>query len=261
MQKIFGKKPTFEFLKIYKSSPEVYKIYKIYLKKNISKNFINMFKELNLLKYIEFKDPVELDSLTQEKNQGIIILYEEIKQPEIVLKNNIKRPKKNLDTKQILKNYPGIYVLTDRIQDPHNLGSIIRASEALGAMGIFITGKGAKINHTVQKVSTSSFLYLPCFQIQNAMNLIQEAKKQNYYILATTTKRSEKSIQLQEIYKIPKQNRYVILMGSENDGLKDILLKNSDYWIEIPLLGKTESLNVNQALSIILYELIQYVYF
>lgn len=261
MKLIFGKKPTIEFLKNYKVNPTLYKISKIYLKNNFSNQFINEINKLNLKNLIEYKSNEELNNIVNSNHQGIIIIYEEKEIPKIKLKNEVYRPTQNLSIKEMLTNYPGIYILTDRIQDPHNLGSIIRASEALGAMGIFITGKGAKVNTTVQKVATSSLLYFPYFEISNAMNLIKEVKKMNYYILATTTKKSSKTILLKEINKIPKVNRYILLLGSEQDGLKKILLENSDYWIEIPLLGKTESLNVNQALCIILYELIQYIYF
>ncbi len=260
MQKIFGKKPVIEFLKLYKQNPNIYKIYKIYIKNNFSKNFVKFLNQLNLLNYVETKTEEEIDKIIHSKHQGIVIFYQEELPPEIRLKNHLLRPPKNLPVKQVLATYHGVYVLTDRIQDPHNLGSIIRTSEALGAMGIFITGKGARINPTVERVATSSLLYISCFEFSNAHYLIKEAKKYDYYILASTTKTSQKSIPLKEIYKIPKSNKYLLLVGSESDGLKPILLKNSDYWLEIPLLGKTESLNVNQALSILLYELLQYIY-
>lgn len=261
MKLIFGKKPVIEFLKSYKANPTLYKISKIYLKNNFSNQFINEIDKLNLANLIEYKTNEELNNIVSSNHQGIIIFYEDKKIPKIKLKNGIYRPTQNLSIKEILVNYPGIYILTDRIQDPQNLGSIIRAGEALGAMGIFITGKGAKVNHTVQKVATSSLLYFPYYELSNAMNLIKEAKKKNYYILATTTKKSSKTILLKEINKIPKINRYILLLGSEKEGLKKILLEHSDYWLEIPLLGKTESLNVNQALCIALYELVQYIYF
>lgn len=260
MQKVFGKKPVFEFLKLYKQNPKLYKVYKIYIKNNFSNEFIKLLNQLNLSDFVETKTEAELNTMLSTKHQGIIIFYKEQYQPQIRLKNNLIRPPKNVPIKQILNVYPGVYVLTDRIQDPHNLGSVIRTSEALGAMGIFVTGKGARINPTVERVATSSLLYIPCFEFSNAYNFIKEAKKQGYFILASTTKLSEKTIDLKEIQKIPKGNKYILLMGSENDGLKHILLENSDFWLKIPLLGRTESLNVNQALSIILYELIQYIY-
>jgi 23S rRNA (guanosine2251-2'-O)-methyltransferase len=258
---LIGKKSALEFIKLYSKNTKDYDIQQIILKEGFSNKFIEELKKLGLYDKILFKSKTELDKEFSVNHQGIVIKYYEKESPSFFLKNGLKRPPKNLTIKQMLKNYPGIYVITDRIQDPHNLGSIIRTVEALGGMGIFVTGKGAKINETVQKVATSSLLYLPVIELANPYTIIEEAKKLEYWIIATTTKKSDRSLLLNEIYQLPKNNnKYIILLGSESDGLKNILLEEAHIWLEIPLLGQTESLNVNQALSIILYKIIEYIY-
>ncbi len=261
MKTIIGKKSALEFIKLYSRYPDKFLIDQIILKEGFSNQFIKEFINLGLKEKIVFKSSKELDQVYPEKHQGIIIVYKEKNEVQIELKNHKKRPTKTLSIKQMLKQYPGIYVLTDRIQDPHNLGSMIRTVEALGGMALFVTGKGASINETVQKVATSSLLYLPVLEVSNAYTIIEEAKKLEYWIIATTTKKSHKTIFLKEISQLPKTEKMILMMGSESDGLKPILLEHADFFLEIPLLGHTESLNVNQALSIILYKLVEYIYF
>ncbi len=261
MKTLIGKKGALEFIKLYSRNPDKFQIDKILLKEGFSNHFIQEFIKLGLKEKILFKSIKELEQMYKEKHQGIVIIYKEKKEVNIELKNQKKRPSKTLSIKQMLKQYPGIYVLTDRIQDPQNLGSMIRTVEALGGMALFVTGKGASINETVQKVATSSLLYLPVLEISNAYTIIEEAKKLDYWIIATTTKSSNKTVFVHEISKLPKTEKMILMMGSESDGLKPILLEHSDFFLEIPLLGHTESLNVNQALSIALYKLIEFIYF
>ncbi len=258
-KKVTGKKPVLEFLEEYKRTPEYYIIEKILVKENLSKKIINKIYELNLSNKLKFLSHQEFNSY-EDSHQGIIIFYNSKKVKNFILKNDTPRPPLNLTLKKALAEYPGIYVLTDRIQDPQNLGSIIRSSEAIGAMGVIITGKGSTLNETVMKVSTSAFLYLPIFQESNASNILIEARKYNYWILATTTRKSKKTISLWNIQKLPESHRFILMMGSEGEGLKPILLEEADYWLEIPMLGYTKSLNVANSLSILLYELIKYIY-
>ncbi|GIX40297.1 MAG: hypothetical protein KatS3mg129_0030 [Leptospiraceae bacterium] len=259
---LIGKKAALEFIKLYAKNPQNFQVDQILLKEGFSKKIIEEFKKIGLEDRITLKQKVELEKQFNGNHQGIIILYKEKELNSISLKNGLKRPPKNLSIKQMLKQYPGIYVVTDRIQDPHNLGSIIRSVEALGGMALFVTGKGARINETVQKVATSSLLYLPVIELANPYTILEEAKKLEYWIIATTTKKSDRLLPLNEIDKLPPNNqKYLILLGSESDGLKKILLEEAHVWIEIPLLGQTESLNVNQAISIILYKFIEYIYF
>ncbi len=257
---LVGKKPFLEFLKIYKRNPDSFIIENIFLKENFSYKLTKELKSLGLDKYIQYLTNEKFDSFYKVNHQGIVIQYREKKTKSIILKNNVYRPPANISIKQMLINFPGIYIITDRIQDPHNLGSIIRSCEALGCMAIFITGKGARINETVQKVATSSLMYLPVIELSSPNTIIEEAKKMNYWIIATTTKDSTKKILLNQIEKLPKDNKYIVLVGSESDGLKNILLEKADFWLEIPLLGHTESLNVSQALSIVIYKLVEYIY-
>ncbi len=258
---IIGKKAALEFIKLYSKNPEEYRVNHIYLKEGFSKKFIDEFYKIGLKDKIIFKIKSDFDKEFPFEHQGIVIEYTEKEHTIIALKNGFKRPPKNISIKQMLKHYPGVYVITDRIQDPHNLGSIIRTVEALGGMALFVTGKGASINETVQKVATSSLLYLPVIEVANPLTIIEEAKKLEYWIIATTTKQSEKTVVLNHLNEFPKENqKYMILVGSESDGLKKILLDEAHFWLQIPLLGQTESLNVNQALSIIMYKFIEHLY-
>lgn len=140
-------------------------------------------------------------------------------------------------------------VYFDNIQDPGNMGTMIRTSEALGGTGIIFTGGTVDIySHKVVQSSMGAILEIPIYYYKDSDEAIEVLKNKGIKILSTTLE-TDKYVFTK---KIPKN--ICIVMGNEGNGVSKSITKISDELIKIPMVGKAESLNVATALSIVLYE-------
>ncbi len=164
------------------------------------------------------------------------------------------------DWHDIVRERNGLIILLDRIQDPHNLGSIIRSAEALGARCVFVTGQGAPVNETVHKVSSGASLRLPLFRKSNLAQLLDALKDAGYWICAAAAREdlpedlpADHPVQAHtELGRLPEAQEIALIIGSEGDGVKTLSIKRSDYVITIDLPGDTESLNAGVAAGILI---------
>jgi len=194
---------------------------------------------------IDEVDDRRLDQITQRKNhQGIaaqISPYEYKELDELIsqAKSKSDRP---------------VLLVADSINDPHNLGAIIRTGEALGIQGLIIPQRRAVgITSTVTKVAAGALENFPVARVINLSNALEELKKEDFWIYGTvanegkpihTEKFSEESIK-----------GIVLVVGSEAEGLSLLIQKNCDVLVSIPMSGNTPSLNVSVATGIAIYEI------
>jgi 23S rRNA (guanosine2251-2'-O)-methyltransferase len=216
--------------------------------KKINKAIINRDfndKELLLLlqsKNIEIKnvDKNELDRIANGNHQGIIVDIDEYKYysfEELLEK--------------IVKENPIILIL-DHLEDPHNLGAIIRTAEAAGVDGIIIPkDRSVDVNGTVMKTSAGALEYIPICMVPNLNNAMLSLKKKGYWIVGTDI---ENSVD----YKTVDYNMPIgLVVGSEGNGMSNIVKKACDYIVKIPMHGKVNSLNASVAAGIMIYEVIR----
>lgn len=164
------------------------------------------------------------------------------------------------DWQALVNERSGLVVLLDRIQDPHNLGSIIRSAEALGARCVFVTGQGASVNETVHKVSSGASLRLPVFRKSNLAQLLDALKEAGYWICAAASRddlpadlaADHPVVGHHHLGDLPPAQEIALIIGSEGDGVKTLSIKRSDYVITIDLPGDTESLNAGVAAGILI---------
>ncbi len=143
---------------------------------------------------------------------------------------------------------PLILVL-DRITDVRNFGAIARTAECAGVNAIVIPAHGAaQINADAMKTSSGALNHLPVCREHSLFQAITELQQSGIQVVACTEKANT------ELYKIDFSIPTAILMGSEEDGISDILLEKADYATKIPMIGKIGSLNVSVATGVILYE-------
>lgn len=143
----------------------------------------------------------------------------------------------------------GFYVLTDGIQDPGNLGTIIRTCHAAGALGIIVTkGTVDVFNDKTLRSTMGSIFYLPVIHDED-LTFVKKLKNDGYKILASYLDSSSKNI-----YDINLRGRLIICVGNEGNGISNEVLKLSDIKVKIPMPGGTESLNAAVAASILIYE-------
>lgn len=173
--------------------------------------------------------------------------------------NNIKHQfiaydieKKNLTYKELLSKLSNhnssIVLIVDSLEDPRNFGSILRTCDAFNIDAIFYKKDNqVSINEVVKSVSMGATNYLDVCEVTNLSNLINDLKKNNFWVYATTLK--ENSI---PYYEEKYPNKIAIIVGNENRGISDLVSKNSDVNIYIPMEGHVQSLNVSVATGIIL---------
>lgn len=176
--------------------------------------------------------------------------------------NNIKHQfiayeieKRNLSYKELLSklsnNNSSIVLIVDSLEDPRNFGSILRTCDAFNIDAVFYKKDNqASINEVVKSVSMGATNYLDVCEVVNLNNLINDLKKIDFWIYATTLK--DNSI---PYYNEKFPNKVAIIVGNENKGISDLVSKNSDVNIYIPMDGHVQSLNVSVATGIILSHL------
>ena len=145
-----------------------------------------------------------------------------------------------------LDAHPLILIL-DGIEDPHNLGAILRSSDAFAIGGIIVKKIGnAPLNTTVANVSTGAIHYVPVAEVTNLNQAISTLKDAGYWIVS-----SEGSAKM-SYTKVDYDRKLAIVVGSEGFGISKLVIKNSDYVVKIPMNGHVNSLNASVAAGIML---------
>jgi 23S rRNA (guanosine2251-2'-O)-methyltransferase len=144
----------------------------------------------------------------------------------------------------------GVLVLLDQITDPHNTGSIIRTAEALGCDGVIIPkSHSSGITPAVIKASAGATAHMAIQQISNVASFLDDAKKHGFWIIGTADAGNH------ELSKIGMVRPAVVIIGSEDSGMRRLTAEKCDYIVRIPLAGKISSLNASVAAGIVLYEI------
>lgn len=188
---------------------------------------------------IDEVDSRRLSNLTQGRNhQGIVAqvapyVYWDL--PEL-----ISHAKKIPDP---------VIVIADGIEDPHNLGAIIRTAEALGVQGIVIPKRrAAGVTSTVMKVAAGALENMAIARVSNLNQAITKLKEDGFWIYGTTADTDNL------LHQTNFSGSVGLVVGSEGKGLSHLTEKNCDQLVAIPLVGKTPSLNASVATAIALYE-------
>ncbi|MDE6473345.1 MAG: 23S rRNA (guanosine(2251)-2'-O)-methyltransferase RlmB [Ureaplasma sp.] len=151
----------------------------------------------------------------------------------------------NQDKKQLI-------LILDEINDPRNFGSIIRTSYGLGVDAIiYKKDNQVQINDLVQKTSMGATSFIPLIKVSNLARTIETLKDNGYWIYASVL--SDKS---QDCSKIQYDNKTALIIGNENKGISDLLIKKSDFHIKINMSNNFDSLNVSVATGILVFNIL-----
>ena len=144
-------------------------------------------------------------------------------------------------------------IITDGVEDPHNMGSIIRTAVCAGFDAvIFPSRRNALINATVEKSSAGAVNRIDLIMVNSLVSVIDKLKNNDFWIIAADINAKD------NYYDIDYCNmNFAIVMGAENEGISSSILKQADYKIKIPMLTLFNSLNVAIAASIIIYEAVK----
>jgi rRNA methylase, putative, group 3 len=149
------------------------------------------------------------------------------------------------------KKEPPFIIIADEINDPHNLGAIIRTAEAAGAHGIIIPKRGAVgLTAAVGKASCGALEYMPVARVSNLVSTVEELKKMNIWIYGA-------EMSGQPYYQTDFSGACALVIGSEGFGISRLLREKCDFLVSLPMRGKIESLNASVAAGILMYEIVR----
>ena len=185
-------------------------------------------------------DPAALDKMTNKENHQGVVAY--------------MAPMKLWDSEELIQLLPkapepAMVLLCDHLQDPHNLGAVIRSAEAAGASAVMIPKRGGALpTGTVVKTSAGAALRLPIAKTGNISQTIRLLQEANFWVVGLSMEAEE------TLFKEDMPPRVVIVIGAEGEGLGQAVAKSCDELRHIPMAGKTGSLNASVAASLALFE-------
>ncbi len=145
-----------------------------------------------------------------------------------------------------------LIVICDELTDPHNLGAILRSAECAGAHGVIIPKRrSVGLTAVVAKASAGAVEYMKVARVTNINNAISELKERGVWVFGTA---AEGSIPM---YQADLTGPAAIVIGNEGDGMSQLVRKNCDVMVNIPMKGRISSLNASAAASILLYEAVR----
>lgn len=206
---------------------DIKKIKKAYV---ASDNYLDYLKK-NKIKY-EYVDKNRLDKMVDGKHQNIVL---EIYDYEYYS----------------LEDIDGNFVVVlDHIEDPHNLGAIIRTCECAGIKEIIIPkDRSCLVNETVMKSSAGALAHVKIIMVSNLNNAINRLKKANYFIYSADMNGVNYS-------EVDYANKKVLIIGNEGHGVSNLIKENSDYIVSIPMYGRVNSLNASASAAILIYKML-----
>jgi 23S rRNA (guanosine2251-2'-O)-methyltransferase len=177
----------------------------------------------------------------QHKHQGFAILASRYK-----CFSDVSNIFQNSEQKQTV-------LILDGVQDPHNLGNIIRTAFCLGVKNIIITQHDScDINNTVARSSAGYLDYVNVHKVGNLQQTIEKLKKNNFWVIGFDSNVTDKTTTFAQT--MGKYEKIALVFGSEGFGMKDLTKKNCDLLVKIPINEQADSLNVCTAVTIALYE-------
>ncbi|TPR17687.1 23S rRNA (guanosine(2251)-2'-O)-methyltransferase RlmB [Apilactobacillus timberlakei] len=218
-------------------------INKVFLQNGIHKDeksveeIIKLAKKKHLV--ISMVPKQKLDLLSDHQNhQGVVLSISPYKYASI---DDLFEHSKNNDTEPF-------FLILDNIEDPHNLGSIIRTADAAGVTGIIIPKhRAVGLTATVAKTSAGAIERVPVARVTNLINTVNELKDRGVWIFGTDIKGND--------YRHwDAKGSSAVVIGNEGKGISPLLKKNVDEMLTIPMIGNLQSLNASVAAGLLMYQ-------
>lgn len=190
---------------------------------------------------VRFEDRAQVDRLAgTREHQGIAALA--ASQPAVALEDLLRAK----DGRR------GLLVLLDGIEDPHNLGAIVRTSLAAGALGVVIPERrAAGLSDTVERASAGALAHLRVARVKNLVRAMEETKEAGYWLVGLDERAGKNYTEVD--FKGPTG----VVLGREGEGLHELTRKRCDFLVSLPTMGPVRSLNVSVAAGIVLFEAVR----
>ena len=235
---VFGRHAGLDFLK----TQDAEKINKVFLQNGVREDFANQVYQLARKKHLIVQNVPKnkLDQLTDNGNhQGLVLAVSSFEYAIFV----------DLLDKFDAEGKEPFLLMLDSIEDPHNLGSILRTCDATGVDGVIIPQRRASgLTSVVAKTSTGAIDYVPVARVNNLVQTTKLLKKRGYWIFGT-------AMEGQDYRQWNAQGKTVLVIGNEGKGISPLLLKQMDQTLTIPMIGHVQSLNASVATGVLLYQM------
>lgn len=232
---IIGKNPVIEALK---STREINKIWIAEgSQKGTMQQIIALAKKRNIM--VQFVPKKKIDSMVEGNHQGVVaqVAAYEYRELDEVFSLASKR------------NEAPFLILLDEIEDPHNLGSILRTADAVGAHGVIIPKRRAVgLTTTVAKASTGAIEYIPVVRVTNMARTMDELKERGLWIFGTDAEGDQDYREMDGTLPLG------LVIGSEGKGIGRLIKDKCDFLIRLPMKGHVTSLNASVACALLMYE-------
>ncbi|MGG1632554.1 23S rRNA (guanosine(2251)-2'-O)-methyltransferase RlmB [Rossellomorea sp. NRS-1567] len=232
---IGGRNPVMEALK---SGRDINKIWIAEgSQKGSIQQIVGLAKELNVM--VQYVPKKKIEQMVSENHQGVVASVAAYQYAEI----------DDLFHRAEQKGEDPFILILDELEDPHNLGSIMRTADAAGAHGIIIPKRRAVgLTSTVAKASTGAIEHIPVARVTNLSRAVDELKERGVWVAGTDAKGKQDFRQLDGTLPIG------LIIGSEGKGMSRILRDKCDFLVQLPMIGHVTSLNASVAASILMYE-------
>lgn len=229
MDKIYGRKPVLDTL-----DTDI-KVYKAYILKQNSRLVDKIIDKLNQKNIeISFVDKRFFDKIDMN-HQGVMLEVESFKYASLEDLSDSSR-----------------LVILDKIEDPHNLGAIIRSAESFGFNAVIIPERrSASVTSTVYKTSAGAINNIKVVRVTNLTRTIKDLKGQGFWIYGLAGEAHS------DISHADLRGKVALVVGNEGEGISRLVRENCDMLINIPMLGRVNSLNASVAAAISMYELLR----
>jgi len=232
---IIGKNPVMEALRAERD------INKILIAESSQRGqmqpLIQLAKEANVI--VQFVPKKKIDQISDENHQGVLAYVAAYQYAEIDDLFNVAQK----------RNEAPFFLLLDEIEDPHNLGSIMRTADAVGAHGIIIPKRRAVgLTSTVAKASTGAIEHIPVVRVTNMARTIDDLKERGIWIAGTDASGKQDYRQFDGTLPLG------LVIGSEGKGMGRLVRDKCDFLINLPMAGKVTSLNASVAAALLMYE-------
>jgi 23S rRNA (guanosine2251-2'-O)-methyltransferase len=198
---------------------------------------LGLAKERNIL--VQFVPKQKVDQLTDESHQGVVAQVAAYQYAEVddILQNAAD------------KGEDAFILILDELEDPHNLGSILRTADAAGVHGIIIPKRRAVgLTATVAKLSTGAIEYVPVARVTNLARTIDELKERGVWVFGTDADGS------QDYRNMDATMPLALVIGSEGKGMGRLIREKCDFLVHLPMSGQVTSLNASVAAALLMYE-------
>ena len=192
---------------------------------------------------IKYVSRFELDKMSiNKKHKGIIAEAEDYKYAEVAEILELAKS----------KNENPFIVILDEIEDPHNLGAIVRTADAAGVHGIIIKDRNScQVNATVISSSSGATNYVKIAKVNNISRAIEDLQKNNIWVYCADMDGTDMS-------KVKFDGGVALVIGNEGDGVSRLVREKSDFVVSIPMKGQINSLNASVSAAILMYEVMRY---